>query len=185
MSSPAVVSSALVFHDSGPRWLVPISQLTIRNCPRLKLTYGDCRFSTNSSSGLTCLIKVILRPTFSRPWCQAPIRGGGGAWPRHYCHTVADLLMWRPLSREDESVVCNWYWASPMQSWLGPSAAGIITLFYCFTFEIHPIWRANFLYLFLPVILRLTVSRPVCLGIRHPSGDRDQIFISVRHLRVS
>jgi hypothetical protein len=26
------------------------------------------------------------------------------------------------------------------------------------------------------VILRLTVSRPVCLGVRHPFGTRDQFF---------
>jgi hypothetical protein len=37
----------------------------------------------------------------------------------------------------------------------------------------------------LSLILRLTVSRPVYLGIKHPFGANDQIFISVRQLRVS
>jgi hypothetical protein len=34
------------------------------------------------------------------------------------------------------------------------------------------------------VMFRLTVSRPVCLGIKHPSEAYDQTFITVRKLRV-
>jgi hypothetical protein len=34
------------------------------------------------------------------------------------------------------------------------------------------------------VMSRRTVSRPVCLRVKHPSWDQDQIFITVRQLRV-
>jgi hypothetical protein len=45
-------------------------------------------------------------------------------------------------------------------------------------------WISLLSYLSLSLMLWPTVSRPVCLEIKHPSGTYDQIFITVRQLRV-
>jgi hypothetical protein len=37
----------------------------------------------------------------------------------------------RPLWRDDGSAVCNCYWSSPAQSFLGPSPIGLVAIFYC------------------------------------------------------
>jgi hypothetical protein len=44
--------------------------------------------------------------------------------------------------------------------------------------------RTELTWLSLSLMLRPTVSRPVCLGIKQSSGSYDQIFVTVRQLRV-
>jgi hypothetical protein len=87
---------------------------------------------------------------------------------------------------------------SPAQSFLGPSPFGLVTIFYCFRFETAlsspPTIRRITVEVFtrvtmsctesvnLSLMLRSTVSRPVCLVVKHPSEAYDRIFISVRQL---
>jgi hypothetical protein len=52
--------------------------------------------------------------------------------------------------RQNGSAVCNCYWSSPAHSFLGPSPAGFVTIFYCFRFETPPNWGARSPYLYPP-----------------------------------
>jgi hypothetical protein len=52
-----------------------------------------------------------------------------------------------------------------------------------FEHDTEPSGSINFGKLF-SLILQPRISRPVCLGIKHPSGAYDQIFITVRQLHV-
>jgi hypothetical protein len=64
---------------------------------------------------------------------------GQSVWGRRpdfcYCQTVAGLLMWGAVSDETTGVIYNYCWSSPAQSFSGPSAAGLMTTFYCLRFE--------------------------------------------------
>jgi hypothetical protein len=51
-------------------------------------------------------------------------------------------------------------------------------------FDLHSLPYRNVWQLSLSLMLRPTVSRPVCLGIKHPYEAYDQIFITVRLLLV-
>jgi hypothetical protein len=56
----------------------------------------------------------------------------------------------RSLWREDGSIVYNCCWPSPVQSFSGPSPAGLMTIFYCLRFETPPTCRARSSYLYPP-----------------------------------
>jgi hypothetical protein len=59
-----------------------------------------------------------------------------------YCLTVTVLFfVGRPLWREDGSVVYNYRWCSPAQSFWGLSPVGLATIFYCLRFESPPTTR--------------------------------------------
>jgi hypothetical protein len=51
--------------------------------------------------------------------------------------------VWRSLRQENGSAFYSCFWFSPAQSFLGPSPAGLVTIFYCLRFDIPPTWRAR------------------------------------------
>jgi hypothetical protein len=108
------------------------------------------------------------------------------------------VFVGRPLLREDGSVFFICCWPLPAQSFPGPGPLGLVTIFYCLRFA-TTLFVASYHsqghdgrirhrcptdYLSLSLMLWPTVSRPVCLGIKHPSVAYDPIFITVGQLRV-
>jgi hypothetical protein len=56
----------------------------------------------------------------------------------------------RSLWRENGSAVYNCCWSSPAQTFLGPSPAGLTTIFYWLRLETSPTWSARSPYLYTP-----------------------------------
>jgi hypothetical protein len=88
-------------------------------------------------------------PPISSSWRQAP-------WDPRLVTLFFQLnicgysLYVTSLWREDGSVVYHCCWASPAQSFSGPSPAGLMTILYCLRFETPQTWRARFPYLYIP-----------------------------------
>lgn len=92
-------------------------------------------------------VKVMLRTTVSRPvWL--------GIRPMTRFLLISDncgcLVIGRPLRGEVRSVVYNWCCFALVQSFLGASSAGLVTISYSLNCKIPASWKARFPCLYLP-----------------------------------
>jgi hypothetical protein len=120
------------------------------------------------------------------------IRQSVPQWPIHIIHAYTLSLSFIHLCVIDSfDWPLNVCWSSPAQWSLVPSPTGLKTLFYCLTalgaLQTH--WFFNEFgrlpsKVKVKFILWPTVSRPSFPGDKLPSGDQDQIFFTVRQLRL-
>jgi hypothetical protein len=124
----------------------------------------------------------------SLSWCQATV---WDPWPIFIFSFPLKLPLDScgcSLWREDGSPIYSYCLASPTPFSLGYSSADWWPNFIVRTLSLPRPIRLRLYIVEVEVKLRPTVSRPVCLGVRHPTGTRDQFFflleIFCRQLRV-
>jgi hypothetical protein len=155
-------------------------------------------FNTGFSYLIPCLrLSLMLRSTVSRPVCLGVKAPFGDLRPDlYYCLTLAGLLIWGALSDEKVGLSFALLLAFTRAVIFGsesPRTRGHILLSQIRDFPFRRLirlaglrWRystqppyGGFPCLSLSLMLRPTVSRPLCLGIKHHSGAYDQVFIIV------
>jgi hypothetical protein len=145
-------------------------------------------------------LSIMLRWTVSRQVCLE-IKHASGACDHLLIFDNTILFLWDGLS--DERTGLSFVYAAglrqrslswvrvPLDSWPYFTVSDLRLLFSSppATREVAvevfdpASTRVWILYLSLSFMLRPTVCRPVCLGIKHPSGAYDQIFFSLWQLR--
>jgi hypothetical protein len=112
---------SIQFSAASANYLVVISSQSSSTADFLESESESYIMSDCQSASLSCNKAPVwgLRPNF------------------YYCQTFEDLLMCGSLSlwREDGSVVYNYPWPSPSQSFSSPNPVGLMTTFHSLTFE--------------------------------------------------
>jgi hypothetical protein len=146
----------------------------------LELARLRCRYSTPPPHGKDfCVVSSRVESyvttdgqSTSMSWNKAPLWGLGPDF--HYCQTVAGFMIWGALF--DEGTGLSFTTAA------GPRQRSHSRVWVPLDSRLY--FTVSDLRLSLSLMLRPTASRPDCLGIKHPSGAYDQIFITVGQLRV-
>jgi hypothetical protein len=155
-------------------------------------------WALNQTLKVKVKVKVILRLTVSRP-VRLGVRHPAGTRDQFFPSSLWLFLdicgfveVRFPIWREAVSVVFSFFRASLAQSFSDLSPTRLMSIFYYLEGQvpafISPGNTVAQTQEEVEVKLRPTVSRPVRLGVRHPSGTRDQFFflleIFFRQLRV-
>jgi hypothetical protein len=134
------------------------AQPLYRYCYRKYLTPAGTVSKSPMSPEVSYLtVKVILRPTVSRPVCPGvrPQSVNSDKFLLSLPWKLSSESCWflttgRPLWWEDRSVIYSCCFASPAQLFWGLPPTWFMTIFCCINCEIPPTWRARSLYIFPP-----------------------------------